>query len=68
MVMKAHDSEKCAIAHLPLPCAGSAVVKLQRRRRFVTAPPFFRPRAPQRCIAPIVKITRAAEKTAHTAM
>ena len=67
MVMKAIDSEKCAIAPKPSPLAGGARMKLQRRRRFVTAPPFFRRRAQQRGIAPIVKITHAAEKTARSA-
>ncbi|MBN6211603.1 hypothetical protein [Ralstonia flatus] len=65
--MKAIDSEKCAIAPRPSPQARGARMKLQRRRRFVTAPPFFRRRRPQRTISPFVKITRTAEKTAHTA-
>ena len=65
MVMRAIDSEKCAIAPMASPRAGSTRVKLQRRRRFVTAPPFFRRRPSQRSIAPIVKITYAAEKITH---
>jgi hypothetical protein len=68
MVMRAIDSEKCAIALMPSPHACGARMKLQRRRRFVTAPPFFRRRLSQRGIALIVKITRTAEKITHTVL
>jgi len=53
---------------MPSPHVGDARMKLQRRRRFVTAPPFFRRRLPQHGIALIVKITRTAEKITHTVL
>ena len=61
-VMEAVGSEKCATVP-SLDWLWAVLMKLQRRRRFVTAPPFFHPRAWQCCVTHHVKITRAAAKS-----